>query len=83
MQRKEYRDRVLHQVAQIVRQRREEKGLSQTELAARSGLSQPMIGFIEQQQRNPTLDALLRVAEALNISVSEIVLEAEKRSRED
>nr|DAN91232.1 MAG TPA: Helix-turn-helix XRE-family like protein [Bacteriophage sp.] len=51
---------------------REEKKLTQTELAAKSGISQRYIAFIESGDRTPSLNSALRIAEVLGRSVEEI-----------
>lgn len=47
-----------------------------TLLAEKCGLSQPMIGYVEQEARNPSLDTLLRITEALKISLAEVIARA-------
>ncbi len=66
-------------LAAVLRELREKQGLSLSELAVRSGLSQPSIGYIEQGARRPTLDSLSRLAIALGTTVSAIAAAAEKR----
>jgi len=63
----ELREATCRQVAKIIRELREEQGLSMTDLAARVGLSRLMISFIEHKKRNPTLDTLLRIASVLKV----------------
>jgi XRE family transcriptional regulator, regulator of sulfur utilization len=65
------------QVAQILRQLREERGLSMTELAARAGLSRAMISFIEHELRNPTLETLLRIAAVLKVDLADVIRRAQ------
>lgn len=67
------------ELAAVLREMRQAQGLSLGELAVRSGLSQPSIGYIEQGARRPTLDSLSRLAIALGTSVGEIAAEAERR----
>jgi DNA-binding XRE family transcriptional regulator len=43
-----------------------EQGLSQAQLAQRSGLQQSAIARIEKGETSPTLDSLLKLARALN-----------------
>lgn len=47
-----------------------------TLLAEKCGLSQPMIGYVEQEARNPSLDTLLRMTEALQIPLAEVIARA-------
>lgn len=56
---------------------REEKGMSQTELAYKAGVSQRHIAFIEQGVRNPSIDVAGRIARALGVSMDDIFLPSE------
>jgi transcriptional regulator with XRE-family HTH domain len=49
-----------------------------TRLAEKSGLSQGMISLVEHGKRNPTLDTLVRMCEALGIKLSTVVAGAER-----
>jgi transcriptional regulator with XRE-family HTH domain len=66
-------------VARLLRQERERQGMSMTRLAADAGLSQQMISYVERGLRNPTLDTLLRMADVLEIDLSEIIRRASRR----
>lgn len=48
-----------------VRWARKQAGLTQAEVARRTGLSQPVVARLEDPDHNPTLDTLERVAAAL------------------
>jgi DNA-binding XRE family transcriptional regulator len=48
-------------------------GLSQVQLAERVGLKQPNISEIESGKRTPSLDTLQRLAQALEVSVDDIL----------
>lgn len=52
-------------IGQAVRQRRVAQGLSQTELAARAGMTQPALSRLEAGGAVPTIPILERVAAAL------------------
>lgn len=56
---------------------RRRAGLSQEELAARSGLHTTHIGGLERGVRNPTYETLGQIADALGISPGELVAGAE------
>lgn len=68
-------------LAATLRSERERQGVSQTELAARAGLSQPHIGYIERGKRAPTVDSLKRIALALGKTATELVSTAEEAVR--
>jgi transcriptional regulator with XRE-family HTH domain len=50
-----------------------ERGLSQLELAERCRLAQAQISYFESEQRCPTLDQLLRIARALDVSIQRLI----------
>lgn len=56
-------------VAQI----RKDLNYSQEKLAELSGLDRSHIGYIEQGRRKPTLSTLLKIAEALGVSLQELM----------
>jgi transcriptional regulator with XRE-family HTH domain len=55
-----------------LRKRRLECGLTQTELAARAGVSRQLIAAVEAGHNTPAVDAALRLALALGTSVEEL-----------
>jgi transcriptional regulator with XRE-family HTH domain len=65
-------------VGDVIRLRREQKGLSQVALADASGLSSQYISLVELG-RNPSLDTLSSIAASLGCKVSDLVLDAEAR----
>ncbi|MFN3802639.1 helix-turn-helix domain-containing protein [Belliella pelovolcani] len=52
---------------------RKEKGLSQEELALKSGLNRPYISGIEQGKRNVSLEVMEKLAEALGVGIGSLV----------
>lgn len=60
-------------VARILRQLREERGLSMNRLGEAAGLSQQMISYVERQMRSPTLETLLRITEALGVEAADVL----------
>ena len=53
----------------IIRQKRTEKGIRQGKLAELVHVSQPFIAEIESGRKKPSLDVLMRICDALEISM--------------
>ncbi|PET71581.1 hypothetical protein COJ46_21885 [Bacillus sp. AFS077874] len=53
--------------------KRKELGLNQTELAKKSGLQPPAISQYESGIRNPSYDALVKLSNALNVTIDYLV----------
>ncbi len=70
------RDVIAANVVRLLREEREKRGLSMNVVAQRSGLSHSIVSLIERDLRNPTLDTLLRIAEAIEIDLGEIITRA-------
>ncbi|HTU44192.1 MAG TPA: helix-turn-helix transcriptional regulator [Bryobacteraceae bacterium] len=76
--------------AQVLRQARTERGLSQEKLGFESGYHRTYIGMIERGLMNPSLRTILSIASVLEISAGELVRRTEatlgsgwKREREE
>lgn len=59
---------LLDVLAENIRRLRKEQGFSQDELSDRSGLHRTYIGGIERSERNISLAALARLANALDVA---------------
>ncbi len=70
-------------LAMAVRKMRKEIGLTQEQLGEIAGIHRTHIGFIEQSSRNTTIETLCRVANALEISPSELLIVAESDEIKD
>jgi len=57
-------------IAQDVSERRQERGLSQRELAELVGTTQSAIARLERGGRPPRIDTLLRIADALDCDLA-------------
>jgi transcriptional regulator with XRE-family HTH domain len=60
-----------------VRAIRDERGLSQVQLAEATGFIQAWISHVERGRRNPSWNNVVRLAEGLGVSVSELAKRAE------
>ena len=68
------------QVACILNEEREKRGLSLKVLAEKSGISRQTISYIEKEVQSPSLDTLLRIAAALEVDLAKIIARAQKRA---
>jgi transcriptional regulator with XRE-family HTH domain len=64
-------------LGRAVRLIREERGISQVQLAAATGFMQSWISNVEHGRRNPSWSNVVRLAEGLGVSTSELVSQAE------
>ena len=70
------------EVARLLREERNRRDISLNELSAKSGVSRQMISYVEQEERNPSLDTLLRITLALGVDLDEIIRRARKGASE-
>jgi HTH-type transcriptional regulator / antitoxin HipB len=70
--------RLRFELAEAVRSRREELGLSQRQLAERAGMTQPGIARFEAGGTTPTIPVLERLAAALGLRLT-IALDPDER----
>jgi transcriptional regulator with XRE-family HTH domain len=62
---------------------REQRGLSQTQLAARAGMSAPKISVLECSPKDAKLSTLIRIARAMGLGLKvEFVSEKSGKSRQ-
>jgi len=72
------RTAICSEVANILKGERKKRRLSMTTLAAKAGLSQQMVSYVERGMRNPTLETLLRITDALDIDLAKVIIRASK-----
>jgi len=63
-------------VVRLLREERKKRVLSMNVVAQRSGLCHSIISLVERDLRNPTLDTLLRIAEAIEIDLGKVITQA-------
>ncbi len=63
------------QVAKAIRNLRQRSGLSQRQLAIRMGVPRTYVSKIENEKATPTLSSLARLADALQVSVPDLLHE--------
>ena len=78
MAKQNLREAIASNVVRHLKKEREKRGLSMNVVAQRSGLSHSIISLIERDMRNPTLDTLLRIADAIGVDLGKILMQARK-----
>ena len=63
-------------LAGVIRRRRERRGWSLGRLAEESGVSRQMLGGVEDDQKNPSLNTTSRIAAAFGLPLYQLHLEA-------
>ena len=61
-----------------IRKARQKAGLTQEELAFRADVSRNYISLMELEQKSPTVQTLLRVANALGVKASQLIARIER-----
>lgn len=62
-----------NKVGAVIQAVREEKGLSQEVVSGLAGIGRTHLSAIERGVRKPTLDTFFKIAEALDMSASELM----------
>lgn len=70
---------LLENISNEIRSIRVKKKITQQELAEKTNLSVPYISQIENNHRNITLDTFIKIAQALDISLSDFFLPYSKK----
>ena len=67
----------------LLREHRQALGLSQEDVAGKAGVHPTHVGLVERGQRTPSLDVAAGLAQAVGLSLSDLVREAEQRVRRE
>jgi transcriptional regulator with XRE-family HTH domain len=65
-------------VIALLQEERIRRKLSKYFVAQESGLSPQMIAYVERGMRNPTLETVLRMSEAMKVDLAKIITHARK-----
>lgn len=66
-------------VGEVLAEFRKKKGISQEVLSGLADIGRTHLSAIERGERKPTLETLYRISTAMDIKMSDIVSEIEKR----
>ena len=75
------REAIIAHLVTAIQKERLRQNLSLSEIASRAGLDRTMIMRVEKRERLPTIDTLLRIADALEFKLSSALAAAEKAVR--
>lgn len=64
---------------EVVQEKRKELGLSQERLALTAGLDRTFVWKIEHGKRNPSLESLFKVSQALGVAPDDLVRQVRER----
>ena len=68
-------------VGKVIQRHRESRGLSQEVLSGLADIGRTHLSAIERGTRRPTLETFFRIAEAMQISPSELMVAIEKEMK--
>ena len=66
-------------VGEVIADFRKKKGVSQEVLSGLADIGRTQLSAIERGERKPTLETLYRISTAMDIKMSDIILEIEKQ----
>lgn len=81
MPKREQHQAICVEVIRELRREREKRGLSKYAVSQQSGVSQSMLSLIERDMRNPSLETLLKIAEAIGVDLSAVLKNATAKAR--
>jgi transcriptional regulator with XRE-family HTH domain len=65
-------------IISLLQEERVRRKLSKYYVAQESGLSPQMIAYVEREIRNPTLETVLRMSEAMDVDLAQLIRRARK-----
>jgi len=69
----------MKEISQKIRHERKIKGLTQKELAKRTGLSRRIVAYYERESDNGFFDKLWKITDALGLPLSEFIQEPKRK----
>ena len=74
------REKLCSELARLLKEERERQNLSLNSVSAKAGLNRQTVSFIEQEERTPTVDTLLRLTDVLGIPLEDLIRKARKNA---
>lgn len=73
-------DPIIIEFAKLIASNRKKQAMTYEQLSKKAGVHRTTISLLERQKYNPTLQMCIQLAKALDISVSKLIVSAEKKS---
>jgi transcriptional regulator with XRE-family HTH domain len=70
------RKSICSELARLLKEERVQKKLSLNLTSQRAGLNRQTVSFIEQEERTPTVDTLLRLCDVLEVRLEDLLRKA-------
>ncbi len=74
-------ERIERELASLLKERREELGLSKVVTAERAGVAIMTVFFIEERKRSPSINTLIRLCSALEVELWELLRRATEAAK--
>jgi transcriptional regulator with XRE-family HTH domain len=71
-------ERVLQGLGRALQEVRDKRGLTQEALSLETGVHRNYIGGIERGERSPSVEAIVKLAEALDVTLPDLFRRAER-----
>lgn len=72
------RNDILSEIARLLREERLRQKRSLNDVSARAGLNRQTVSFVENEERIPTVDTLLRLTAELGVNLEDLIRQARK-----
>lgn len=59
-------------IGEIIRTAREDKNLNQSQLAAKAGISQATVNYLETGKRKPGFTTIVKIAKVLDLNLDDL-----------
>jgi transcriptional regulator with XRE-family HTH domain len=69
-------ENIRKEIVRLLKEERKRRKLSKYAVAQRSGVSESMVGLVERDLRNPSIELLLRLSDGIGANLSEVIKKA-------
>jgi transcriptional regulator with XRE-family HTH domain len=75
-----FRKKICTELVRLLKEERIRRNLSLNALSSRAGLNRQTISFLENEERMPTFDTLLRVTGVLGVKLEDVIAKARREA---